>query len=319
MGIASEMKELTRDITSSRRNRANELGEIREGVKEAGREARDMIHSFGDYRRETNRHLKQDLAQDKARRKSETTTILKGAQNILKDFEASRKEAGTRVRKDLSRGVAERQSEVKKTLEGARKLMRGFRSSRQDVSHELRENLSSSRVKNKSEVEKLLRDAQGLVKDFQRSRREAGSQLRGDLAQNRANIESDVKQMQSGFRKARGNVSADLKGARAAWQGLAGTKQAGKGGKGTPLEMEAPAASEEITDLEIKLLTAVNEHPEGIPLAGIADRLGVAPVVLGRVSNSLVKKGKIRKEERLYFPAASESEAEGFHFKPPFR
>ena len=68
------------------------------------------------------------------------------------------------------------------------------------------------------------------------------------------------------------------------------------------------------------MLAAVNEHPEGMTLAGIADSLGVAPVVLGRVSKSLMKKGKVRKEEKLYFPAASESEAEqGFHFRPPLR
>jgi uncharacterized protein YicC (UPF0701 family) len=320
MGIASEMKELTRDIASSHRARARRLGEIRRATKQTRGESQDMIHSFEDSRKETNRQLRQDLARDKARRKSETTVILEEAQNILKDFEASRKETGAQLRKNLSRGTAERKTEVKKTLAGAQKLIRGFRTSRQNVSYELRKDLERSRAKAKSEVGKLLGDAQSLVKDFQTSRREAGGKLRRDLAQSRANMESDVKQMQSDFREARGNVRADLKGARVAWQGLAGTIQVSKGRTEMPLEKEAPAAEKGNPDLETNMLAAVSEHPEGITLAGIADSLGVAPVVLGRVSKSLMKKGKIRKEEKLYFPAAGESEAgQEFHFKPPLR
>ena len=99
MGIASEMKELTRDITSSHKDRVKRIGEIREEVKGAGAEAQDMIHSFKDSRKETNRQLRQDLARDKARRKSETTAILKEAHNILKDFNASRKEVSAQLRK----------------------------------------------------------------------------------------------------------------------------------------------------------------------------------------------------------------------------
>ena len=316
MGIASGMKELTRNIASSHKDRMKRIGEIREEVKGARVEAQDMIHSFEDSRKETSRQLRRDLARDKTSRTSEVKGILRDSQDILKGFETSRKEAGTQLRKDLSRGTAERQSEVKKTLAGAQKLIRGFRSSRQNVSHQLREDLGRSRAKAKSEVGKLLGDAQSLVKDFQTSRREAGSQLRRDLAQSRANMESDVKQMQSDFRKTRGNVGADLKETRAAWQGLAGTIPAKKGRTEIPLEAET---SVEIPKLE-KMLAVINEHPEGITLAGIADSLGVAPVVLGRVSKSLMKKGEIRKEEKLYFPSASESKAkQGLHFKPPVR
>jgi hypothetical protein len=93
---------------------------------------------------------------------------------------------------------------------------------------------------------------------------------------------------------------ADMKEARTAWQGLAGTRQAKKGGTGIPLKAET---SVEILKLE-KMLAAINEHP-GITLAGIASRLGVAPVVLGRVSKSLLDKGEIRKDGKLYFPVSA--------------
>lgn len=119
-------------------------------------------------------------------------------------------------------------------------------------------------------------------------------------------MESDVKRMQSDFQKARGDVKADLKEARFTWQGLASTMQPKRGRIGIPPKAEATAAEEEIRDFKTEMLAAVNAHPEGINLAGIADSLSVVPVVLGRASKSLLDKGKIRKDGKLYFPAAIE-------------
>jgi predicted transcriptional regulator of viral defense system len=62
----------------------------------------------------------------------------------------------------------------------------------------------------------------------------------------------------------------------------------------------------EVPDLEAKLLAAVNKHPKGVSLAEVAQSLDVVPVVLGRASSSLLKKGLIRKKEKLYFPVAGE-------------
>jgi predicted transcriptional regulator len=321
MGIASEMKELTRNIAFSHKDRTKGINEIRKGVKGARVEARDLIHSFKDSRQETNRQLRQNLARDKTRRKSETTAILEEAQNIIKDFKASRKEAGVELRNDLSRATTERQSEVKKTLGEAQKLIKGFGASRQKVSNQLRKDLGLSRANVKYEVGELRGNAQSLIKDFQTSRREAASQLRGDLSQSKVNRESDVKQMLSDFSRTCGDVRADLKEARDAWRGLASNMQAKVDVAKNPPTTEAPIVKEEIHDLETKMLAAVGEYPVGgITLAELANILGVAPVVLGRVSKSLMKKGKIRKAEKLYFPAASQSKArQGHHFKPPLR
>jgi DNA-binding MarR family transcriptional regulator len=70
--------------------------------------------------------------------------------------------------------------------------------------------------------------------------------------------------------------------------------------------VKPPVAKEEIPDLEAKLLAIINEHPKGITLAEVAERLDVAPVVLSRASRSLLDKGRIRREEKLYFPVRSE-------------
>ncbi len=306
MGIATEMKELTRNIASSHEDRMKRIGEIREEASQVRGEAQSLIIGFEASRQETSQQLRRNLARDKAHRKSETKGILREAQNILKGFEASRKETSARLRVDLSQGTTVIRSEVREILGEAQKLIKGFGASRQTVSSKLRKDLSRSRAKSKSEVTKLLGNTQSLVKGLQTSRREAGSKLREDLAQSRANIESDVKQMLGDFGKAQENARADLKEARAAWQGLASTRQTKKGGVEIPPKAESPAAEEKARDLEGEMLAVVNEHHEGITLADVAESLGVAPIVLGRASKSLLDKGEIRKEEKLYFPAGSE-------------
>jgi hypothetical protein len=62
MGIASEMKELTRNIASSRRDRANKLGEIREEASQTREEARDLIKGFEASRKELKAELKEASA-----------------------------------------------------------------------------------------------------------------------------------------------------------------------------------------------------------------------------------------------------------------
>jgi len=306
MGIATGMKDIVQGIVSSHDDRMRRVGEIREEVNGTRGETQSLIMGFEASRQETDQQLRRDLARDKAHRKSETRGILRETQDILKGFETSRKGANVKLREDLSQGTEVIRSEVREIMGEAQKLIKGFGASRQTVISKLRKDLSKSRAKSKSEVGKLMGDAQSLVNGFQASRREAGSQLRGDLAQSKANMESDSKKMLSDFGKAREDVRSDLKEARDAWQGLAGTRQAKNGGTGVPSKAEAPVAKEEISDLETKVLAGVNEHSEGITLAEIADGLGVVPVVLGRASKSLLDKGKIRKDEKLYFPAVSE-------------
>jgi hypothetical protein len=171
--------------------------------------------------------------------------------------------------------------------------------------------MARSAVKSRVAVKKLQGNARSLLEDFRTSRRQAGNQLRKDLAQARSSVQSDVRQMLSRFRKARQDLGVELNKARAARQESASTKHVRS-------NSETPAAEGEIREEE--MLAVVNEHPEGINLAGIAERLGVAPVVLGRASKSLQDKGGVRKEGKLYFSVDGKEEAkQEFHFRPPLR
>jgi DNA-binding transcriptional MerR regulator len=164
--------------------------------------------------------------------------------------------------------------------------------------------MARSAVKSKAEVRKLLGNTRNLLEDLRMSRREASNQLRKNLTQARSSVKSDVRQMLRRFHKTRQELGVGLKKVREAHQELASTKRVRSQAVATPLKSKTPAAKEKIRDLETEMLAAIKEHPKGITLAGIADSLGVAPVVLGRVSKNLLDKGKIRKNEKLYFPAA---------------
>jgi len=206
---------------------------------------------------------------------------------------------------ERTKRIEEIRKETQQTRQEAKDLVSDLQASREEMVTQLRKDLAQDKAERKTEVS-------GLIKDFQSSRREMSSELKKQLRQGVENRKSEVKQMLGDFGKAQAEVRADLKEAHDAWQQLVSKKEAvvkppPKVKKVEEEKVAAPAAEEkEVPDWEKKLLTAVNEHPDGIILAEVAESLGIAPVVLGRAARSLIDKGKIRKEEKLYFPVESE-------------
>jgi len=235
-------------------------------IAEIRGEAQDMIKSFEDSRQETNRNLRRDLARDKAGMGAEVRAMRNG-------FRTSHKEMGLALHQGLAKHTQSVRGQVAK-------MRQEIGASHQDMSTKLKKDLAQGMRARKSEVK-------GLRNGFQATHNKIGIQLRKDLASYDHGIKSAVSGM---LRETRD----DLGEARSSWQELASTIIQVKSGGAVLPESEA------------KMLAAVNEHPEGVALAGIADSLGVAPVVLGRAVKSLVGKGEIRKEEKLYFPVGAE-------------
>ncbi len=273
MSIAAGMKDIVQDIVSSRDTRVAEVKGLRE-------EANEMLGSFEASHKKMGAQLRRELADDKAKMGAEVKAMRSG-------FQSSRKEMSSVLKKDLAEHTQAVRGEVAR-------LRQEIGASHQDMSAKLRKNLAQGLAARKSEVHVILND-------FQRAHNQMGTQLRKELAHNDRGIRSEVAGM-------RQETKADLGEARAAWQELTrGVKKAAV--KATPkvvrAEVEKAAPVEEETpDLEAKLLAAIKEHPEGITLTEVAESLGVAPIVFGRVSRKLVDGGKIRKEDKAYFPAA---------------
>lgn len=294
MAIALGMKEIAREIASSQDRRAKRIGEIRADAKQVREEAGNLLKGLRVSREQERVRLVRELSEDKRSRKSKVS-------GLLGEFRTSRRQGGALRRKDLASGVSERRSGVK----------------------ELLKELGQARWNTKLEVGKLRNSAESLIKSFSEVRRESSRVLKGDLARSKAEITSEVKQMRTCFCAARADVRADLDEAASAWQEFAKSMQVKRAGAKAPPksgiteaekaeppavreEAEALRADEEIPDLETKLLSAINECPEGITLSEVAEKLGVMPIVLGRASKNLLGKGLIRKEEKLYFPVARE-------------
>jgi DNA invertase Pin-like site-specific DNA recombinase len=138
-----------------------------------------------------------------------------------------------------------------------------------------------------------------MLNDFQRAHNQMGTQLRKELADYDRGIKSEVAGM-------RQETIADLREARTAWQALASNGHEKRGGAGIlEIPPKGKALVEEPHDLEAKLLAAVIEHPKGITLTEIADKLGIATIALGRASKSLLDKKLIRKKHKFYVPASA--------------
>ena len=215
---------------------------------------------------------------------------------MLGSFDASHKKMGTQLRGDLAQDKAKVKSKVKT-------MRNGFQTEHKEMRSVLRKDLAGHTETIRGETAKLKRslaqgvatrksDGKGMLSDFQKSRKQAGTQLRRALADYDRGMKSEV----AGKRQ---ETKADLKEARTTWQGMAHTMEAKSVGVRVAPEVGFP-------NLEAKLLAAINEHPGGVTLAEVAQSLGVVPIVLGRASRSLLAKGKIRKEDKFYFPVASE-------------
>jgi hypothetical protein len=228
----------------------------------------------------------------------------RGAQNLIKGFGVSRKQAGRQLRRDLNRDKTHRKSEATGILREAQDILRGFETSRQKAGAQLRKELSQGKAEVQTKAKEILGEAKKSIKGFHASRKKLSSELRKKLGRSRSEAKSEAGELLGDFRKAQADARADIKGAQAAWRELAGTMKAKRARAEMP--PKAVVAKRKIPNIETKLLKVVSEHPEGITLAKVADSLGVAPVVLARASKSLLRKGKIRKKEKFYFPAAGQ-------------
>jgi len=266
MGIVAEgMKYIVQDIVSSRDARVAE-------VKRLKKEANEMLGSFEASHKKMGAQLRSELTDDKAKMRAEVKAL----------------------RRELTDGKAKMGAEVKA-------MRSGFQSSHKQMSSVLKKDLAQGEAARKSEIHVMLND-------FQREHNQMGTQLRKELADYDRGIKSEVAGM-------RQETKTDLGEARTAWQELTrGVKKATVEAtpeavkeevvEAAPVE-EATPVEEETPDLEAKLLAAITEHPEGITLTEVAESLGVAPIVFGRTSKKLVDEGRIRKEDRVYFPVTS--------------
>ncbi len=265
MELTNRMKELTQNILSSSEERAEELTKIKEGTDTLRQEAVDMVQDFHDSRRKSGEQLRKGLAQ------------------------------GSKL---LVQNEKKRKQEVEKMLDA-------FQSSREETGAELRKDLAEGKAKIELEVKEALADAKTLINGYQSSRQTMGAELKNDLGKDRDERKADVEGMRDGFRKAQTEVQADLKIASDAWKEMGSATRTKRVTSKAMPQTEAKTPAEIAPDLKEKLLSIVNKHVGGIALSEAAKTLGLATIALGKAAKVLLEQGKVRKEEKIYFPVTT--------------
>jgi len=68
---------------------------------------------------------------------------------------------------------------------------------------------------------------------------------------------------------------------------------------------EIEEIEEEVTtemDIDEKILQFIKKHPNGVKVGEMEEPLGIVRMRLGVIAKKLLEEGKIRKEDKMYFP-----------------
>jgi hypothetical protein len=164
---------------------------------------------------------------------------------------------------------------------GVREMIRGFKNSRQSETNRSRQELAQDANLRKIEVDKI-RDTTGqTLKEMKTNRVTQNGNMRKVLSHSVTKTKSEVKNLKNRKR----SLQNSPRPARTSAEKKIGVE---------------PVPQKLADNIEAKLMTIISENPDGITLAKVAEKLGVYPVVLGRIANRLIADGKIRKEDKTY-------------------
>ena len=323
MGISNDMKKLREDIVSANNVRVKAIGVL---VKDTHK----MLKGFQVEHKKMATDLRGELAKGEEQR-------LKGEEQRLKDFQvtmANIQKFVSDLDKDVSAMIGRFQKEhkvmadeLKENLEkGEVDRLKTFNDMMGNIHQDINqiETYVANKLKEFSNAhtgmsEELRKMLAGYVADMVK----ATTQLMGDIQKRQkvrtaeiADLNAEVADLLETFKTEREKMAAN-------WLALT-VKMAKKRGIMPKVEAEvkvrpvkeAIAAIEVIEevieeeekeappemDLDEKILQFINKHPEGVMVGDMEETLGVVRMRLGVIAKKLLEEGKIRKEEKMYFP-----------------
>jgi len=213
----------------------------------------------------------------------ETATLLKGFQkeneerekmvsDLLSKFREDEKAMAEELKFTLSKNEADRvkeaQAEIRVRIGGVGDLLKSFHTAHEEMSAALEKTLADNEAKRVKETQTEIKK--------------------------RA---TDVKTLLNDFREEREKLAF-------AWQNLVFLLEKTRTGKVGVMEKEAEAKKkeEDIKKEKKRLLTLINQHPEGIKLTQIGVEMGRDWRWYIVIVKELLEENKIKKEENLYYP-----------------
>jgi len=306
MELTKNMQELKENIVASSGERAKELSRIKRETIAARQEAVEKVKDFSISRGENGRKLRKDLSQSQTDRRKVVTQSRKSARSMVRDIHDFRRKSGEQLHKDLAQDEKKRQQEVGK-------MLGTFQDSLDAAAVEMKKELTEGVANTKAEVREALAEARNLIGSFQSSRQTMAADLKNELDKSRDERQAAVSDLRRGFRQTQTEIKTDLEGAAKAWQGIGPARHKKNGGARPAADIQAETSTERPVEapvemppnLEEKLVSIINQHVEGITLSEIAKELGLVTIVLGKAAKVLLEQGKVRREEKIYFPVTN--------------
>jgi hypothetical protein len=298
MAIAKGMQDLTQDIQDSSRDRAADLTKIKQEAGNLRQTAAGMVKDFNSARGEDSQRLKQELSRNKTER-------IKKSGTMTREFHDARRKSGEHIHQELVKGNKLRVQNEKNRKQEVGKMLDGFQNSQKEAGAELKKELTEGKARMEAEIKETLAGARKMIGGYNSARQAVGTELKSSLKKNRGARQAAVKTMRNDLGKTRAAVQSDLKEAADAWKEMGSAMSGRNTAVKTKHETQAEMPPEITQNLEEKCLSIINQHPDGITLSDIAKELGVVTIVLGKAAKVLVEQGKVRREDKVYFPAAN--------------
>jgi len=313
MGISNDMKKLREDIVSANNVRVKAIGVL---VKDTHK----MLKGFQAEHKEMATNLRGELAKGEDQRLKDFRVMMANIQKFVSDidkevsamierFQKEHKVMADELRENLEKGEADR---LKTFNDMMGNIHQDINQIETYVANKLKE-FSDAHVGMSEELKKMLANyvadmvkaTKKLMGDIQKRQKERTAEV--------ADLNVEVADLLETFKTEREKMAAN-------WQALT-AKMAKRRGimpkveaevKVRPVEeaieeaveeVEAEEAPPEISlSLEDRVLEFIERHPEGIRVGDMEEPLGVPRMRLGVIAKTLLKEGKVRKEEKMYFP-----------------
>jgi hypothetical protein len=142
--------------------------------------------------------------------------LVTGTHKTLEGFSTDRKKMAAQQAKDLADFMNGLSKNVQGLLKSARNMVQQFHKDNVQISKEQAKNLADF-------ANNLVTDVGSMLDSFQKERKHMSKELRDKLTKEISDIETEVEGILGDADKLMGEFSADMAGARKAWQSMSAT------------------------------------------------------------------------------------------------
>jgi hypothetical protein len=237
--------------------------------------------------------------------------LMTATHSMMDGFRQNRGAMSKELHIQLTQDIQEMQTYVKNKLQE-------FHAAHAAMGATMKKDFAEDKAQRVQDVQEIRTTAQNKVQEFHEAHAAMSAAMKKELGQFAADLASKTRNLLAGFQGERAEMAADSKKAAAQWQGLTATLAKRRAGLKPSVEHKAAPAEPPVeqvqgaetekrplepeVQLEAKMLEFIKSHPEGVTVGDMEAPLQTPRSNLGKVAKGLWEQGKLRKEEKTYFP-----------------